>query len=85
MDSQKRAETIKRGRAAVAQTKALYESAKKEFQLVIQHSNNSGAAHPSGILRDATSVKRFTWRNYKRAVREHNRFVLDGTLPGYEK
>jgi hypothetical protein len=85
MDSQKRLETIERLRAGLEQTKALYRGAKKEFELMREHPNDLGAARPNGNLRDATSVKTFTWRNYRRALDDFNRFVLDEKLPDYEK
>src|SRR5436309_2742626 len=63
------------------QAKALYESAKEEFDRAEERMRTLGMAHPDGSVRYATKVFDFMLRSYRLALIDYNRFVLDGKLP----
>ena len=64
------------------QTKALYEGAKLEHGRAIERMYDLGMTHPDGSIRHATHVLTHTLHNYRIALQEYNRFVLDQRSPG---
>jgi hypothetical protein len=69
---------LERLRDAMEKAKALYESAKHEFEHARGLNEELGAAHPDGSLQHAISLQNYAFSAYRRALMEFNRFVLDG-------
>ena len=72
---------LERLKDAMEQARALYDSAKLEFERARALSEELGAAHPDGSLRHAIRVQNRALSVYRNALMEFNRFVLDGISP----
>jgi hypothetical protein len=77
---QRQRETLDRLRDEVEQTRALYESAKQEFQQALDRMAELGSTHPDGNIQHATKVYNHTLGYYQRAVEKFTRFMLDGKI-----
>jgi hypothetical protein len=78
MDQEKELERL---REAMENAKALYESAKLEYEKATQLRSDLGSTNPDGSLRHATRVRAHAYRNYRDALMEFNRCVLDRKAP----
>jgi len=85
MDVERLREIETRLRDAVEQTKALHDGAKEAFDRAKELQEQLGPNHPDGSLRHATRVYTFTQRNFRKALMEFNRFILDNKLPPARK
>jgi hypothetical protein len=85
MDVESLREIETRLRDAVEQTKALHDGAKEAFDRAKELQEQLGPNHPDGSLRHATRIYTFTQRNFRKALMEFNRFVLDHKIPAARK
>ena len=80
MDHRDEARLITRLRDAVEQTKAAYERAKQDFERAKDleaESSDGGFARGQALRRE-----RRAFQDFRQAVFEFNRLILDGKLPG---
>ena len=81
MDFVERREFEQHLRDAVEQTKALYDGAREAFDRAKELHDQLDPHHPDGSLRHATHVYIYTQRNFRKALMEFNRFILDQNQP----
>jgi len=62
-------------------TRVVYDSAKLEHSRAVERMNDLSATHPDGSIRHATAVFAQALRNYRIALDEYNRFLLDNMSP----
>jgi len=78
-------QVAERLRDRMEQTKALYEGAKDLLKRATELQEDLGPNNPDGLLSDAIRIERFAASSYQQALRDFNRFILDGKLPeGWE-
>ena len=78
-------QVAERLRDRMEQTKALYEGAKTLLNRAMELHEDLGPNHADGRLSHAIRIERFAARSYDQALRDLNRFILDGKLPeGWE-
>jgi len=68
---------LARLRHQLEQTKALYEGAKLDHDRAVERMRDLGIAHRDGSVRHAARLITHTLRNYKSALEQYNRFLLD--------
>jgi hypothetical protein len=83
MDLQKQSQTIDHLRDAVEQTKALYQSAKDEFNRAVEYQIRINGSPE--CLRSAKNVRNLTLRYYRQALKNFNGFILRGYAPALSR